>query len=103
MVVCLMCVRQAGFILSQLAMTVVLRELGVVSINWSRVKGWIPLAYFKEKSAALPLGKWAKDADVNKDGKIDKKDFLMLVDTNEHAAAGGAAGFALGLLKGLGF
>ena len=101
------CSAQVVFFLSQLvcgiAVTYGLTKIGVVSFNWRQVAAWMPISYSKDKGITLTLGKMVKDVDVNKDGVLDKQDLQVLASTNKHAYVGGATGFALGLLKGLGF
>ena len=48
------------------------------------------------------MGVVSDAVDHDGDGKLTSKDAHLLSKTNQHAAAGGIAGFAFGLAKGMG-
>lgn len=105
-----------AFALSRLA-----ANLGLVTIHWERVGilGWKLFRFadadkdgkLTKADLCLGLGKimppalreklWAT-LDVDGDGVITSKDAELLSKSNQHAGAGGAVGFFLGLAKGLG-
>jgi len=105
-----------AFALSRLA-----ANLGIITIHWERI-GFFGWKLFRildadrdgkltQADLSLGIGRILPGAlrqhifssmDVDGDGKITSKDAELLSKANQHAGAGGAAGFAVGLAKGLG-
>ena len=96
-------------------------NLGLITVHWERV-GLLGFRLFRFVDAdgdgkltkadlnagialILPNSVRAKifDAlDVDRDGVLTSKDAKILSKSNQHSAAGGVAGFAVGFAKGLG-
>ena len=113
------------FVISQTAfafgLSRIAANLGLITIHWERFAflGWkvfrvldvdgdgklTQMDFNLGATRVLPSPlrrKFFKMLDVDGDGKLTSKDAQLLSKGNEHAAAGGIAGFVFGLVKGLG-
>lgn len=101
---------------TQLALTLFLRSLGLVQIDWQRLRSlcgavlrlpiWVARAAFARREAERrqrEADKWAGRLPAGESGEGgDAPGKWAAILHNQHAAAGGTAGFAMGLCAGLG-
>lgn len=101
-----------SFVLTQTAFSAIVvriaANLGIVTIHWGRCKELVPppiKACLAGLAHALPTrieNALVGALDRDGDGKLTTKDAEIVSKANSHAAAGGVAGFTVGLVKGFG-